>query len=318
MQKSVLRSRSRWSCFACLAATDIDFFRHLGYRDEQINEFFWEAEKIYTLAHMPLSNPGDVLAIDPPQLDAVSQNPGRFMLIPRALDAYLRFEAYVEDVPATPKGMKQVLELLISNGNYTYRSSILEQLWVEQLVWPESGSYDWIDADLGLAPRPTLIPKTIFPCSPYGLYDTVGVMLDVNTQRGIGCIKEINCEERNVFGFPTHQRFWNDYKRSHQRGDVRTMNNRRLGIPGQYCQITSGDMFLSRASMNDRTTSDPICALFLTSNPLNNYFPKNRLSSSITYTQLTFSVNSVYVPSGMVVTNEVYDVSLVVEIRNVY
>lgn len=266
---------------------------------------------------MPNFEAGEVVANNPPMMNEISEEIGRFMLIPRVQDAHLHFEAYVEDVPATPQGMKLVLDTLISSANYKYRASVLEQLWIEQYVWPDGGTYDWIDDYSHV--NPVIVPFNIFPLKPF--YSTVEnnhkVMLEVNTLKGIGSVKEINCIDRNIFGFPTHFLAWenNSYL---GRKILQTMDHRPLGIPGQYCQITCNDLFFSRASVTEYGTSPPICALFLTANPLHAYFPKNRLSSSMTYGKLTFDVRSRYIHPTMVVTNEVYDYSLVIEIRNVY
>jgi hypothetical protein len=88
-------------------------------------------------------------------------------------------------------------------------------------------------------------------------------------------------------------------------------------------QISSNDVFLSRTTINEKSSGASLCGLFITpgnptsvSHPLT-YFPKNVLSSSVTYNSLNFDVRSKYYHQSMNVTKEVYEYSLVMEIRHV-
>ena len=315
-QKLPFYSRSRWSCFALLVTDNAEFFQHLGYSESQIREFVWDAKRLFSLGTLPLGDGGDVVAANLPDMDAASTGPGEFKLVPRPTDAYLRFEAYVTDLPATPSSLKRLLDMLIANGNYKYRASILDQMWAEQLVWPEGGTYDWVGADIDGGATPSIVPFNIFPMRAG--YDATKVLLNLNTAKGIGSIKEVNFDPLNVFGMPDHFRSWDDADGKFKVDTVKTLDGGELGVPGQYCQMTSNDVFLSRATMTEQGTSASICAMFLTPNPLLCYFPKNRLSASISYGSLTLDVRSRYTHPSVMVTNEVYDYSLVIEIRNVF
>jgi len=88
-------------------------------------------------------------------------------------------------------------------------------------------------------------------------------------------------------------------------------------------QITSNDVFLSRTTVSDKSTGAALCALFITTgdpgqvpHPIA-YFPRNVLSSSVTYNQLEFYVRSRYIHPTMTVSKEIYEYALICEIRNV-
>ena len=79
-----------------------EFFQHLGYFNTQIREFIWDTEKLFSLGTLPLRDGGDMAAANLLDINAVSTAPCLFEPVPRPTDAYLRFEAYVTDLPVTP------------------------------------------------------------------------------------------------------------------------------------------------------------------------------------------------------------------------
>ena len=299
-----------------LASSDADFFRQLGYADYQIKTLDWDGKIVYGLGTMPIEA-GDVLAHNPPNLLALSVGPTRVYLVPRSTDVQLRFETYISEVPATPEGMKSVLDSLLANANHVYRASVLEQTFAGRFVWPATGQYEY-DPNQA-AGRAYLYPENIFPL--HAEYGATNVLLTVNTARGTGGVRQVNFDPDNVFGFGDSYHTWDDDAKKPKNARVTISSIDKLGVRGQVCEISSMQVFQSRQSLTGDSVNPAICGLFLTPGlpttfPLS-YFPKNLLSSSISYGSLDFQVRSRYVHNSVFVTNEVYQYNLVGEIRNV-
>ncbi len=297
-----------------MASDDVNFFRQLGYADSQIFAFNHEDNRLlYALGPMPVEK-GDVTAVNPPQLDAVSLAPATFYLVPRKEDMKLRLECYAYEIPAIPSALKVVLDLLIANANYKYRVSVLEQVFEERYIWPATSEHFADDTGVVSA---RLYPYNIFPIVTG--FGADKITLDINTKENFGSVRDIAWDERNIFGLSDHYSTWDPAKRRNKQTSIES--TMPLGVRSQICEISSTQVFQSRASLTSETVNAAICALFLapgqpTTFPMT-FFPKNLLASSISYSSLDFMVRSRYVHPTMTVTGEQYDYVLVAEIRGV-
>lgn len=293
------------------ATNDINFFRQLGYSNAQIFPINYDGELLYGLGELPMAT-GDVTGVEAPQLEAIGVAPSTFYLLPRRDDVYLEVDTYLHETPATPAALKAVLDTLIVNLNKKYRTSILEQIYAERFVWPGNSRADY-NADTGVITT-DLYPYNIFPLSPS--YDGEAVELEVNTDSFVGSIRNVKFGERNIFGFSNEYNTWNLLKRKKKNEVIRSITT--LGVRGQVCEISSTQMFQSRALLTPDSVNASIVALFLapgqpTTFPMT-FFPKNLLSSSVSYNTLDFNVCSRYV-HDMIVTQEEYEYILLGEIR---
>lgn len=298
-----------------IASDDISFFRHLGYDHSQIYSINYETKILYSLGQLPVEE-GDVTALDQPIMTAISPVPlpSTVYLIPRKEDMVLQAEVYVHELLVTPQNMKTVLDWLVTNFNYKYRLSIIQQVTQNRYIWPSTAKVNY-DPDTGVA-TPDIYPYNIFPLVPS--FDDVGVKLEVNGTKNVGSVRDITFGSKNIFGFNSTYNGWDINKRKHK--TVTPTSLTELGVRGQICEISSTQVFQSRASLTGDTVDASICALFLapgkpTTFPMT-FFPKNMLASSISYNTLDFIVRSRYV-NTMLVTNEEYEYVLVGEIRNV-
>jgi hypothetical protein len=314
-KKSALAPRrSRWSCFALLACEDVNFFRQLGYADHQIRSFHLSGVAAYSLGSLPVSE-GDVTAVNRPAMNAVSIARSRFFLVPRRVDLSLRLEAYAHNVPATASDLRDLFEIMLSNANYRYRASVLEQLYETKYIWPSTGRYDY-DPGTGMGVA-TIAPSNIFPMTVE--YENDAIVLNINTRTGAGSIRDVAFDKDNPFGMPSKTHAWDDVRRRNKFS--RVVGSGELGIGGQECEISSTMLFQGRGTLTNDSVQAPICAIFMDPSanptPLTTFFPKNRLSSSISYSYLDYNCKSRYRHDTLKVTNEVYSYSLVGEIRNV-
>lgn len=308
------RFRSRWSRFALFACEDVNLFRDMGYADEQIVTINHDGKEVYSLGRLPVEE-GDVVGQFLPNMDAVSTGKYGFYLIPRRHDLILRLETYAIDVKATPSSLKTLFDDMLANANYTYRASILEQVYDEKYIWPETGVYNHVpELGGGIA---FLHPANIFPIQ--AKYDATGIQLEINTVRDIGSIRKIEFDEENPFGLPDNTYAWDDAKRRHKNTVVES--NRELGVNDQECEISSTSLYQGRGTLTTDSVRAATCAIFMrpgNENPtkLTTFFPKNRLASSISYSYLDFMARSKYTHKTLTVVGEKFRYSLVMEIRN--
>lgn len=297
-----------------MATNDVNFWRQLGYSDVQIHAFTHDNALLYSLGPMPF-DAGDVTAANPPALDALSVTPSSFYLLPRREDLILQAEAYIHECPATPSALKTVLDTLIVNLNQKYRFSVLSTVHAARYIYPENSRAEY-DPNTGLVAT-DLYPYNIFPIVPS--YDGEAVELEVNTKANVGSVRNITFGERNIFGFSNVYNGWDMITRRYK--SFKVASKTVLGVRGQICEISSTQLFQSRAHMTGDSVNASIVALFLapgqpTTFPMT-FFPKNLLSSSVSYNTLDFAVCSRYVHPTMLVTKEEYEYILLIEIRNV-
>ena len=199
--------------------------------DSQIFKFDWGNGPVYALGAMPMAYGGDSTAVNPPAMDERSVVEASFHLIPRQTPAHLEFLLYAQEIPATPAGMAGVLEQLIAAGNYKYRHAVLEFPFARKLVWPKEAVY--VSGAGAGAPRVSLQPTNMFPLRIS--YDATDVMLEVNTQAGVGSVRRVDFDERNVFGFAEHHKTWDEAIGKNIVAKISSIAG--LGIRDQQCEV---------------------------------------------------------------------------------
>lgn len=238
------------------------------------------------------------------------EQPAKFAYIPLR-DTYVKLsvETRLTNAVASPQTMEKAFEDLLLEANYLMRWMCLNGPHQIKVIWPDKTRL------LRAKSRVVTEPLNIMPLSASASLNGQFFEISVNTTKGRGAIVELSFPSDNIFGM--HENILGYDK---DKGKFKThivQNSMALGVRGQHCTITSGDLHLSRALISPDLNNQCLVAVFPSELEKNDqpYLPLNRLSSSCTYDKISFNVFSQHRNETFTVSGEKFSYLLVFEIR---
>lgn len=254
---------------------------------------------------------GDCIALRAYNSAFLFRRAAKFAYVPETeRDIAIECHREMREVSADPASMEAEFSAMLDHANYNSRFYPLNV--------PRNGNVIFPQKIKRLRGYLITEPINLFPIDSSASFDGQNFEVYINTKTGRGTIVELRLPEDNVFGLTSRHLGYDRSNRKFREYTVR--NSRPLGVRDQHCQVTSGDLHMSRTLIKPNPTRTNQCLVAVFSSDKRSsadqpFLPLNRLSSASTYSSIRFRVFSAHRNQTFTVSKEVYSYLFCFEIR---